>query len=64
LVPHQNAVPATLQDVTISTRDLNAKTLQLLPFLGTIQTLAGRKTGDRVVFTVPTLERGAAAWIQ
>jgi hypothetical protein len=64
LVPHKNAVPATLQDVTISTRDLNAKTLQLLPFLGTIQTLTGRRIGDRVVFTLPSLERGAVAWIQ
>jgi hypothetical protein len=64
LVPHKNAVPTTLQDVTISTRDLNAKTLQLLPFLGTIQTLTGRRIGDRVVFILPSLERGAVAWIQ
>ena len=64
LVPHQNAVPTTLHDVTISTTDVNAKTLQLLPFLGTIQTLNGRRMGDRMVFTLPSLERGAVAWLQ
>jgi hypothetical protein len=64
LVPHKNAVPVTLHDVTISTTNLNAKTLQLLPFLGTIQTLNGRRVGDRMVFTLPALERGAVAWLQ
>ncbi|HEY8716689.1 MAG TPA: hypothetical protein VIM00_14995, partial [Candidatus Acidoferrum sp.] len=64
LVSHQNAVPTALHDVTISTTDVNAKTLQLLPFLGTIQTLNGRRMGDRMVFTLPSLERGAVAWLQ
>jgi hypothetical protein len=64
LVPHQNAVPATLQNCHHSTTELNGKTLQRLPFLGTIQTLTGRRMGDRTVFTLPSLERGAVAWIQ
>jgi hypothetical protein len=64
LVPHKNAVPAALHGVAISTTDLDAKTLQLLPFLGTIQAVNGRRVGDRMVFTLPSLERGAVAWLQ
>jgi hypothetical protein len=63
LVPHKNAVPTALHDVNISTANLNAKTLQFLPFLGKIQTVSGRRIGDRMLFALPLLERGAVAWL-
>ena len=40
------------------------RTLHVLPFLGGTQTVPGQRIGDRLVFNLPTLERGAVAWFE
>jgi hypothetical protein len=64
LVPHKTAVPTPQAAVRISITVADHKTLRVLPFLGEPQTVRGQRMGDRLVFTLPTLERGAVAWFE
>jgi hypothetical protein len=64
LVPHKVAIPSTVKGIKISTTIGNAGTLRVLPFLGTPQSVTGRRTGDRMVFELPPLERGAVVWFE
>jgi endo-alpha-1,4-polygalactosaminidase (GH114 family) len=62
LVPHKIAVPTPQNGVRISMPATDRRTLRVLPFLGETQTVPGQLIGDRLVFTLPLLERGAVAW--
>jgi hypothetical protein len=62
LVPHEIAVPTTLSNIRISAPAAKYRTLRVLPFLGSVQEVRGERMGDKVVFTLPELERGAVAW--
>jgi hypothetical protein len=64
LVPHKVAVPTPQAGVRISTPATDLRTIRILHFLGETQTLHGQNIGDRRVFTLPTLERGAVAWFE
>ena len=64
LVPHKIAVPTPQAGVRISTPATDRRTLRILPFLGETQTVHGQHVGDRLVFTLPTLERGAVTWFE
>jgi hypothetical protein len=64
LVPHKVVIPSTVKGIKISTTIANAGTLRVLPFLGTPQSVTGRRTGDRMLFELPPLERGAVAWFE
>jgi hypothetical protein len=64
LVPHKIAVPTPLTAVRISIPVADHRTLHVLPFLGETQTVPGQRMGDRLVFTLPALERGAVAWFE
>ena len=64
LVPHKVAVPSPQAGVRISVPAKRNCTLRFLPFLGQPQTLSGRRAGDRLVFDLPAIERGAAIWIE
>ena len=64
LVPHKIAVPTPQAGVRISTPATDRGTLRVLPFLGETQTVHGQRVGDRRIFTLPTLERGAVAWFE
>jgi hypothetical protein len=64
LVPHKVVIPSTVKGIKISTTIGTAGTLRVLPFLGTAQSLAGRRTGERMVFELPPLERGAVVWFE
>ena len=64
LVPHKIAVPTPQAGVRISTPAVDRRTLRILPFLGETQTVHGQHVGDRLVFTLPTLERGAVTWFE
>jgi hypothetical protein len=64
LVPHKVAIPSPQTGVRISVRAMRMCTLRFLPFLGELQTLSGRRAGDRIIFFLPPVERGAAVWIE
>ena len=64
LVPHKIAVPTPLTAVRISMPVADHRILHVLPFLGETQTVLGQRIGDRLVFNLPTLERGAVAWFE
>ena len=59
LVLHKIAVPTPLTTARISIPVADHRTLPVLPFLGEAQTVPGQRIGDRLVFSLPTLERGA-----
>jgi hypothetical protein len=62
LVPHKVAVATPQRGVRISVPAGKHQNLRVLPFLGEVQSVEGRRAGDRNVFTLPLLERGAVAW--
>lgn len=64
LVPRKIAVPTPQAGVRISTPATDRGTLRVLSFLGETQTVHGQHVGDRRIFTLPTLERGAVAWFE
>jgi endo-alpha-1,4-polygalactosaminidase (GH114 family) len=64
LVPHKLAVPTPLTAVRISMPVADHRILHVLPFLGETQTVPGQRIGDRLVFKLPALERGAVAWFE
>ena len=64
LVLHKVAVPSPQAGVRISVPAKRNCTLRFLPFLGEPQKLSGRRAGDRLVFDLPSVERGAAVWIE
>jgi hypothetical protein len=63
LVPHKIAVPSPQNDVHISLPAGKKRTLHFLPFLGEPQTVSGHETGDRLIFLLPPIERGAVVWL-
>ena len=64
LVPHKIALPSPQTNVRVSIPAGGSKTLRVLPFLGDLQTVRGKGVGNRVVSTLPPLERGAVAWFE
>lgn len=63
LVPHKVAVPTPETNVKISFACQGKCKLHFLPFLGQEQTVEGHANGDKFIFTLPPIERGAVAWI-
>jgi hypothetical protein len=59
LVPGSVAVPTPVNRIHISVPAAMGSSLSYLPFLGETQIVQGEKRGDRVEFTLPSLERGA-----
>ncbi len=64
LVPHKIAAPSPQNNVRISVAAEKKCTLHFLPFLGEPQTVRGRETGDRLIFLLPPIERGAVVWLE
>jgi hypothetical protein len=64
LVPHKIAVPTAQKNVRISIAAGENETLSVLPFLGEVTSVRGQRHGDRMVFVLPALERGAVAWLE
>ena len=61
LVPHKVAVPSVV-NVRVSSSSDTQQTLSFLPFLGEVRSIKGHREGNRTVFVLPALERGAVAW--
>lgn len=64
LVPNKVAVPATVKGIRLRVAARMGETATYLPFLGEAQTLKGSKTGDKVEFVLPDVERGAVVWFE
>jgi hypothetical protein len=64
LVPSKIAVPTPEKDVRVTIPAKRKCTLRFLPFLGEVQAIDGKVMGDRLIFTLPPLDRGAVAWIE
>ena len=63
LKPHEVAVPATQRDVIVTVpRKVGAG--HFLPFLGKTQDVQGKPSGDKTVFTLPDISRGAIFWFE
>src|SRR5271157_5558734 len=63
LVPDKMGVPAAAQDVEVSVPAGKGETATFLPFLGEEKPVKGRVSGDRMIFVLPPIERGAVVQI-
>jgi hypothetical protein len=63
LVPHERATPTPETNARVSVPARRKCTLRFLPFLGEERNVTGKKVGDRLIFYLPTIERGAVAWL-
>jgi hypothetical protein len=57
------ATPRAQNNIDVILRAKPGAQLHVLPFLGQESVLSGKTEGQSVRFTIPTLERGAVAWI-
>jgi hypothetical protein len=64
LVPSKIAVPTPEKDVRVTIPAKRKCTLRFLPFLGEVQAIDGKVIGDRLIFTLPPIDRGAVVWIE
>jgi hypothetical protein len=64
LVPHRNLIPLFETGARITVPASRKCSLEFLPFLGEAQRIEGKRKGDRLVFELPSFERGAVAWIE
>lgn len=64
LVPHMIAVPKPEMNAAISVPVDRKCKLKFLSFLGETQELTGQRQGDRLVFNLPRIDRGAVAWLE
>jgi hypothetical protein len=63
LVPGKNARQTPIGDIKIRLIGTTSTRLTFLPFLGQPQIIEGKRTGGATVFVLPSLEKGAVAWI-
>jgi len=63
LKPHEVVVPATQKDVTV-TVSRKVGPGHFLPFLGKTQDVQGKASGEKTVFTLPDIFRGAVFWFE
>jgi hypothetical protein len=64
LVPGHVGVPETLTNVRVTLPANKKFSLRFLPFLGEPQTIRGKVSGERLIFTLPSIERGAVVSIE
>jgi hypothetical protein len=57
------ATPRTQHDIQITLQAPSGTQLHILPFLGVESTIPGKQQGRQMQFTLPSVERGAVAWI-
>jgi hypothetical protein len=57
------ATPLTQSNVEVTLHAKPGGHLHLVPFLGQESVLSGKAEGSLLRFTIPTLERGAVAWV-
>jgi hypothetical protein len=60
----EQLTPATQMDVRVVVSSSNGTTMHVLPFLGAETTVKGTRTGERVSFDLPALQRGTVIWFR
>jgi hypothetical protein len=63
IIPHKVVKPQPESDAHIVVHAGPNATMSFLPFLGSVQTLNGQRSGDNLVFRLPPFERGAVVWL-
>src|SRR6266403_607504 len=64
LVPQRNLIPSSESGARITVPASRKCRLEFLPFLGEAHRIEGKRKGDRLVFELPSFDRGAVAWIE
>jgi hypothetical protein len=64
LVPNKVGVPSAAQDVEVSVSEGKGETATFLPFLGEEKMVKGIVSGNRVIFSLPSIDRGAVVQIE
>ena len=64
LVPNKVGLPSAAQDVEVSVPAGKSETATFLPFLGEEMTVKGKVSGDRMIFILPPIDRGAVVQIE
>src|SRR3984957_12487422 len=57
------ATPRTQHDIQLTLQAPAGTQLHILPFLGVESVISGKQQGHQMQFTLPSVERGAIAWI-
>ena len=57
------ATPSTQHDIKVTLQAPAGTQLHILPFLGVESVISGKQQGRQMQFTLPSVERGAVAWI-
>ncbi|HLK05887.1 MAG TPA: hypothetical protein VKT53_15720 [Candidatus Acidoferrum sp.] len=63
IIPHQKVSPTPESSARIIVAAEPGATLSFLPFLGATQTLAGERSGGKLIFHLPPFDRGAIVWL-
>jgi hypothetical protein len=64
VIPHRNLKPTAENSARITVPSSRKCVLRFLPFLGEEQVIAGTISGDHLVFSLPSFERSAVAWLE
>lgn len=64
LEPRKNAKQTPVAGVKIRFAGTSRARLTFLPFLGEAQSVEGKRIHDGTVFVLPSIEKGAVAWIE
>lgn len=64
LVPKKNARQTPASNIKLRIETTESPRVMFLPFLGEPQSIAGQRVGNTLVFTLPSIEKGAVAWVE
>jgi hypothetical protein len=64
LVPKKTARQSPVANVKVGIETPESPRLVFLPFLGEPQSISGQRLGDKLVFTLPSIDKGAVAWVE
>ena len=62
--PGVNLTPTTQENITVTLPNSAGTSMHVLPFLGVETVVKGTRTGERVSFVVPPMERGTIVWFR
>lgn len=64
LVPKKNARQTPASNIKLRIETTESPRVMFLPFLGEPQSIAGQRVGNTLVFTLPSIEKAAVAWVE
>jgi hypothetical protein len=62
IVPGHNLIPTAQIDTSVTVPRHFGSTMHVLPFLGVEYEVRGRTDGQKIIFVIPRIERGAVVW--